>query len=397
MYDVDLELRSLSAGEISNLEGQLLNTVAGLPFVGMQFVHSIELQAGNRGTSESAVIDPNNPFAVLGVVAKVVLKPQAAAGLAKAAADALERTKKGSDIFVSPHTFTIDGVFSGFAVVYHPMTTSQTTTTTIDLSLLESTGEDNDDPTKLDSPSVAIIIVTVMIAFVLVVIMVYMWVNVPKEDHEFQTLKYLAREAVGEANDSRYHVPASSPTAPPSTTSKLIMETVNATGAALYGSPAKFGANNAHPGSSAGLGGVSPTRHYKPPSAAPSMGSMVPSLSNVDANDSISTLLRGGGGPRSVSQSALPKVAPAVEQASGGSKGFSIEDIGALVTVYGYTGEGRLAFYGKHVEFGTPRCGVVFDSPIGRNDGTVGGHAYFKCPANCGVLVAPGKVELADE
>lgn len=422
IYDVDLELRALTATQISNLEGQLLQMVANLPFVGMQFLHSIELEAGNRGTGQPAVIDDNNPFAVLGVVAKIVLKPQAAEGLAQAAADAIERTMKGDTIGIgrrrgrnsgsstNEHTFTINGVFSGFAVVYAPQTTTQTTTTTADATLLKSAGDGNAaDPDKLDSASVAIIVVTVMIAFVLIVIMVYMWVSIPAQEHEFQTLKFLARDAVGEANSSKYQIPTS-PTIPPSTTSKLIMETVNATGAALYGSPTKFGGGVLPGGSRAtSPSGVSAARHYKAPSVAASTNS----ISNIDANDHISTLLRGGGAPlsvsrtertpRSVSQSGLlpsaapPAAMPNVTAAIGSRRDITAEDVGAFVTVYGYSGEGRLAFYGKHVEFGTARCGVVFDSAIGRNNGTVGGHQYFECAANCGVLVAPGKVDLADE
>jgi len=408
---VDLELAALSAGEITNLEGQLLQVVADLPFVGMQFIYSIELEAGNRGTGESAVIDQTNPFAVMGVVAKIVLKPQAAEGLAKAAADAIDKTKKGTDLVIGvgdgEGTFTINGVFDGFAVIFHPQTTTQTTTTTVDTSLRASTDFATDAADdQLDSASVAIIVVTVMIAFVLVVIMIYMWVTIPKHEHEFQTLKFLARDAVGEANGSKYQIPSSSPTIPPSTTSKLIMETVNATGAALYGAPTKFSAGFLPGDSPNGASGVSPSRHYK---ASSMTGSTAPSISNVDANDHVSTLLRGGGGvPRSVSQAAFqvratppfaapPAAMPTVTAAIGSRRDITAEDVGAFVTVYGYTGEGRLAFYGKHVEFGTARCGVVFDSAIGRNNGTVGGHTYFECAANCGVLVAPGKVDLADE
>ena len=67
-------------------------------------------------------------------------------------------------------------------------------------------------------------------------------------------------------------------------------------------------------------------------------------------------------------------------------------DVGSKVTVEGYEGQGTLKFFGNHAEKETLRCGVVFDAPIGKNDGTVGGHRYFECPAGCGILVVPERV-----
>ena len=60
----------------------------------------------------------------------------------------------------------------------------------------------------------------------------------------------------------------------------------------------------------------------------------------------------------------------------------------------GYSGEGVLRFFGDHKEKGGLRCGVKLNSSIGKNNGTVGGHQYFDCKENYGVLVAPGKVSL---
>ena len=39
---------------------------------------------------------------------------------------------------------------------------------------------------------------------------------------------------------------------------------------------------------------------------------------------------------------------------------------------------------------------MEFDSPIGRNDGTVNSHRYFECPENHGVLTNPKKVKRVD-
>lgn len=69
-------------------------------------------------------------------------------------------------------------------------------------------------------------------------------------------------------------------------------------------------------------------------------------------------------------------------------------DVGKRVRVQGYACGGVLRFYGRHATKNIPRCGVELDEPVGKNDGTVGGHTYFKCADSRGVLVAPSKVTL---
>ena len=62
----------------------------------------------------------------------------------------------------------------------------------------------------------------------------------------------------------------------------------------------------------------------------------------------------------------------------------------------GYACGGVLRFFGDHKVKNIPRCGVELDQPVGKNNGTVGGHVYFKCADNHGVLVGPRKVKLED-
>lgn len=66
--------------------------------------------------------------------------------------------------------------------------------------------------------------------------------------------------------------------------------------------------------------------------------------------------------------------------------------VGARVRVKGYPGEGTMLFYGNHKESKKTRIGVRLDTPEGKNNGTVGGHKYFRCDAGHGVLVVPKKV-----
>ena len=67
-------------------------------------------------------------------------------------------------------------------------------------------------------------------------------------------------------------------------------------------------------------------------------------------------------------------------------------DIGARVRVRGIAAAGVLKSFGQHHLRNEPVCGVALDAADGLNDGTLGGHTYFKCPAMHGVLVHPSRV-----
>ena len=77
--------------------------------------------------------------------------------------------------------------------------------------------------------------------------------------------------------------------------------------------------------------------------------------------------------------------------------GFDQDSIGKRVVVDGYDSIGTIAFVGPHHADTHPRIGVVLDTRIGRNDGTVKGHKYFECEKGYGVLVVPYKVHLVDD
>jgi len=84
------------------------------------------------------------------------------------------------------------------------------------------------------------------------------------------------------------------------------------------------------------------------------------------------------------------------DMAMGDVKGWSVEDVGAAVTVDGYDGAGVLVFVGRNAD-GKARCGVEFDEPIGNNDGRVKEHRYFSCTNKHGALVKPSIVHIAEE
>ena len=70
-------------------------------------------------------------------------------------------------------------------------------------------------------------------------------------------------------------------------------------------------------------------------------------------------------------------------------------DMGVRVKVFGYEGMGVLRFVGKFHVQNDDRLGVELDLQVGRNNGTVGGRAYFACASNHGVLVPPRMVRRA--
>ena len=76
---------------------------------------------------------------------------------------------------------------------------------------------------------------------------------------------------------------------------------------------------------------------------------------------------------------------------------FNDNKIGARVGVVGYDGIGTLVFYGDRIGGGGKRCGIVFDTPIGKNNGTVKGHKYFSCEDKHGILTIPSKIVFTDE
>eukprot|EP00050_Salpingoeca_kvevrii_P021077 m.106063 g.106063 ORF g.106063 m.106063 type:complete len:462 (-) comp9166_c0_seq1:956-2341(-) len=69
------------------------------------------------------------------------------------------------------------------------------------------------------------------------------------------------------------------------------------------------------------------------------------------------------------------------------------KNIGARVFVRGY-GEGVLRFYGPHKQSPGQRCGVELDEPVGKNNGTVRGHEYFRCDPKHGILCTTNLVKI---
>lgn len=65
--------------------------------------------------------------------------------------------------------------------------------------------------------------------------------------------------------------------------------------------------------------------------------------------------------------------------------------VGGRVKVTG-RGVGTLLFYGKTQFQNGDWCGVWLDEARGKNDGSVNGTRYFKCPSNHGVFVSPANV-----
>ena len=79
-----------------------------------------------------------------------------------------------------------------------------------------------------------------------------------------------------------------------------------------------------------------------------------------------------------------------------GAGSLTEADVGKRVKVQGYACQGTLRFLGMHHDKGILRAGVELDEPIGKNNGTVGGHTYFACKERYGILCAPSKVSLSE-
>ncbi|XP_068432931.1 kinesin-like protein KIF13B isoform X2 [Clinocottus analis] len=68
---------------------------------------------------------------------------------------------------------------------------------------------------------------------------------------------------------------------------------------------------------------------------------------------------------------------------------------GAYVTV-GSNKAGTVRYVGVTQFAGGVWVGVELDTPVGKNDGSVGGHRYFHCKAGYGVLVRPDRLSCRD-
>lgn len=73
---------------------------------------------------------------------------------------------------------------------------------------------------------------------------------------------------------------------------------------------------------------------------------------------------------------------------------FSTNDIGKKVIVDGYKSKGKIVFVGDHHVNKTLRIGVIFDTAVGKMNGTLDGHKYFECEEKMGLLTVPYKVKI---
>lgn len=61
--------------------------------------------------------------------------------------------------------------------------------------------------------------------------------------------------------------------------------------------------------------------------------------------------------------------------------------VGQRVEVTGKNLQGKVAYVGRTNFAAGLWYGVVLDEPLGKNNGSVHGSIYFKCPTNCGLFV----------
>lgn len=77
--------------------------------------------------------------------------------------------------------------------------------------------------------------------------------------------------------------------------------------------------------------------------------------------------------------------------------GFNQESVNKRVVVDGYDSVGTIAFVGPHHIDSNPRIGIILDTKIGRNNGTIKDHKYFDCEKGYGILVVPYKVHFVND
>ena len=119
---------------------------------------------------------------------------------------------------------------------------------------------------------------------------------------------------------------------------------------------------------------------------------VVPKRTIGASNDQLYGNNSEGAAPSTSLQGSVQTLWQLVRIDTSSPTGVSSDDVGARVTVEGYSCEGTIRFVGVHHVKGIERCGVELDDPVGKNNGTVSGHAYFACAEKHGVLVAPRKV-----
>lgn len=61
--------------------------------------------------------------------------------------------------------------------------------------------------------------------------------------------------------------------------------------------------------------------------------------------------------------------------------------LGQRVEVTGKNLHGTVAYVGRTNFAAGHWIGVILDEPLGKNNGTIHGSTYFKCPTNCGLFV----------
>ncbi|KAJ2657862.1 hypothetical protein IWW48_004326 [Coemansia sp. RSA 1200] len=71
-------------------------------------------------------------------------------------------------------------------------------------------------------------------------------------------------------------------------------------------------------------------------------------------------------------------------------------EVAAVPGVADYARRGTVRFVGKTAFRSGYWVGIEYDEPVGKNDGSVDGVSYFKCPPNHGSFVRPDKVTVGE-